>query len=321
MPAASKSVTFPALSVSERLLILTIAVTQFLVGHGRIWQQKRFDWDRSILWSYASVPVLVGLALLMRRRLRPLPWFLHSLELVGAKFAITATVLIALLLASGEGVKDLPRRILPSGPAVATAGKAPPPRVATVIDPATTGTLEGQVVGPDGAPVADALVYLSGGLDRWVFAAPENPVELRNDGKGFSPEVVVAQQGQPVVARSTDRVLHTVLVIQRGKPWGANVPLPGTGAEATLPLRDLRGLVALRCAVHGGSESEGHLILLTHPFHVRAGKDGRFALNGVPATAVQLNAFDPHAGEATTSITLAAGQRLDVELRFARPSP
>jgi hypothetical protein len=50
------------------LAILAVAVVQFLVGHGRVWN-KPFDWDRSILWSYATIALLVLDA--TRRTLEP----------------------------------------------------------------------------------------------------------------------------------------------------------------------------------------------------------------------------------------------------------
>lgn len=87
---------YPGLPVADQLAILAVAVVQFLVGHGRIWNRP-FDWDRSILWSYATISLLVLLDLAIRRRLHFLGWFLHTLELSAAKFVLTAGFLVAFL--------------------------------------------------------------------------------------------------------------------------------------------------------------------------------------------------------------------------------
>src|SRR5262249_1343825 len=95
--AAVPKARYPALSILERLVILAIALVQFLIGHGPVWL-KPFDWDRSIVWSYVTIAVLVALALARRPRLRAVTWLLHTVELVGIKFVLTASFLLAFLI-------------------------------------------------------------------------------------------------------------------------------------------------------------------------------------------------------------------------------
>ena len=105
---------------SNRLLVLAIAVALFVFLNGPVWRHV-FDWDRTIGWSYAAVPPLVLLALALRHRLSWVAWLLHSLELVFWKFAITAGILMAVLIRAG------PRAQPPAPPATATAQ---PPKAA-----------------------------------------------------------------------------------------------------------------------------------------------------------------------------------------------
>src|SRR5687767_958068 len=97
MTVAARAPQAP-LSIGWRVGILAIVVLQFAIGHGAVWRRS-FDWDRSIVWSYATIPLLVLAALLIRKRARVVSWFLHTLEIAAAKFAITAGILMVLLIA------------------------------------------------------------------------------------------------------------------------------------------------------------------------------------------------------------------------------
>ncbi|HYV49881.1 MAG TPA: hypothetical protein VFA20_33730, partial [Myxococcaceae bacterium] len=74
-----------------------MVVVQFLIGAGPVWRRP-FDWDASILWSYASIPVLVAAVLAWQRKLRWKGWLLDTVEITAVKFAITATFLVVWLV-------------------------------------------------------------------------------------------------------------------------------------------------------------------------------------------------------------------------------
>jgi plastocyanin len=117
---------YPALRRSEQAVILAIAVVQFLFWSGPIW--RRFaDWNSAIAWSYASVPVMVGALLLIKRRFHPLPWLLHTLEVAGVKFAITGSVLISVMLSQGTPVRSFADLVRPSPAATAAPTPAAAP--------------------------------------------------------------------------------------------------------------------------------------------------------------------------------------------------
>src|SRR5688572_29060270 len=76
--------------------ILAIVVVQFVVGHGTVWTHL-FDWDRSILYSYFTIPVLVTIALVVRHQFRALSLFLNTLEIVCVKYMITLAIVLFML--------------------------------------------------------------------------------------------------------------------------------------------------------------------------------------------------------------------------------
>jgi hypothetical protein len=311
MTEAEKS--FPALSRLEVGLLLFSMVLLFLVGLGPVWEHP-WDVDGSIGYSYLPIPFLVLAMLAWKRRLKFMPWLLHTLEVTFAKFIITATILVAIWAKSGT-----PPAVarLKTEPVSAQAAAEPFTPTPTAIDPASTGVVDGQVVAADGSPVAGALVFVSEGLELFVFAAPDEPLVVQNDGRGFHPRIAAAQVGQSVVVRSGDRVLHTSAVSKRSSRWLMNLPMVVGKGQSTV-FRQPMGLVTLECTVHGNKEPEGHLAILSHPFHRVTGPDGRFRWEGIPAGKLALTVLTPSFEEQRSEVTVSAGQTAPVTMTLAR---
>lgn len=306
--------SYPALRRIEALVLLAVAVLFFLVGMGPVWRHP-WDVDRSILYSYVPIPFLVALALLVKRRLRWKAWGLHTLELVFAKFVVTACILVGIWAGSGA-------------PPKAATPPAPPPIdrephvvddlpeieiIPTPIAPESTGTVTGIVVDARGVPVAGALVFLSAGLERYAFAPPREPVVLENGGSGLRPELAVAMVGQKVLLRSTDVALHTV-VAESGGRWKSNTPIPA-GRTRPIRFKVAQGVVNLRCTVHP-AEPTARLLVLGHPFFAFSSSDGRVTFTKVPAGGLRVTALTPH-GESNATVVLHAGGSVEVKLTLA----
>jgi hypothetical protein len=295
----TSSKTYPVLPLWERLAILVIAVTQFLIGHGRIWT-KPFDWDRSILLSYLTIPILVAVALVLRKQLRLISWGVHTLELVGIKFILTATILLVVL------VTLHPKPAPPPSPVVQEAAPPRPVPVSkplSVIPEAMRVDVEGTVT-RGGAGVPGALVFVSGGLEDLVFEAPAAPFTLENNGSRFIPGLGAVQTGQVFAARSTNHQLHTLLMTKLDRSWVFNIPMLASGAERSLKFDEPKGLVSVHCTVHGKREGEAHLAILNHPFFTFTDQDGNFHIRRVPIAASTLSAFAPTLGENTSRLDL-----------------
>ena len=311
---ASKS-RYPALSILERLVILAIAVVQFLIGHGPVWL-KPFDWDRSIIWSYVTIAVLVALALVWRHRLNPVTWLLHTVELVGIKFVLTASFLLAFLITHPRATPraEVLQPTTTPGREIQARVKSKP----TIFPEGSTADVRGQVVDADRRPIKGTLVFVSDGLSRYTFEAPAQPVHLQNDGMQFSPSLAVVQVGQPLIIRSANHELHTVQMMKRDRDWVLNIPLLASGQERVLEFDDAKGIVSLECKVHQARESQGHLAILNHPFHTFSDAEGRFALASVPKGTVTITAFDPARGESSMSVRLRGQEKAYLVLQLKR---
>lgn len=292
--------------------ILAFAVSIFLFSTGPLWRHpwQIMELNKAIFYSYLPLPFLVALGLLYKKRLGLRAFFLDTLTLTLIKYTVTFGIALVLWSFAPETPAGEPsaRAAQASSAAPAAAEPLPAP---TPIAPEQTGTVAGVVVDGSGAPVDGALVFIQSGLAGLVFAAPQTPVELENDGSGIRPRLAVAQLHQPILARSMDGQLHTLLAVKGEEPL-LNVPLLSSGAKATVRFGEAHGVVTLRCRVHQRkadgtpAEEEAHLGVFGHPFFAITGADGRFSWSGVPAGALSVAAWERTRGESKQEARLSA---------------
>ncbi len=312
--AARERTRYPALSILDRALILGVAVIQFLIGHGRVWARP-FDWDRSILWSYLTIAVLVMIALALRRRLNPLAWLLHTVELVGIKFFLTASFLIGFLVTTHPPAPAPAAEVLPAVDAALRVKPKPKP---TSLPQASLAEIQGRVAGAKGKAIPGALIFISNGMNELVFDPPTQPVVLQNDGKRFSPAVGVLQTGQPLVILYANHELHTLQMMKQDHSWVLNVPILGSGDGRRLEFDDAKGLVTVECKVHQAREGQAYLAILSHPFHAFSDAEGHFVLHNVPAGKLTVSAFEPTEGQTAAAVSLDGGARVELALQLGR---
>jgi hypothetical protein len=297
--------------------VLAIALTLFLFEAGPIW---RHPWDmellnRAIFWSYVAIPLLVIGCLAWSRRLTPRVFIVDTLVLVLVKY--TCTFAFALVLWELTPFPSKAHQAeLPHG-ARSTAVELAP--AATRIDPAKTGAVSGLVTDAAGRPLEGALVWIAGGLEDYVFAAPSTPVTLARADVAAPSPLTVVQVNQPILARSEDGRLHTLIAVRDGKTL-FNTPLLASGEPSHASFREAEGLVTLRCNVHqGGSEAEAQILVVGHPFFTRTDASGRFALHGVPAARVQLAATLDGRPGAERAVDITPQGNAELTLAFDAP--
>jgi hypothetical protein len=311
----------PALPMSWRAAIFAMVVLQFLVGHGPVWESM-FDWDEAIVSSYVSIPILVLVALAVKKKVALRPWAVHTLEIGAAKFLVTASVLGVLLAKGYDSKRPFMLAPPPSTETAAPAKIARPRPEPTLIAPESTGGIEGRVVDARGAAIADALVFVSAGLDGKVFAAPSETATIENDGTSIAPALGVVRHGQPVVARSRNGELHTLWLRPIADDAALmNVSVLGSGVPVQVHLPEgFQGLATIECAVHRAREGKSYVGVFDHPFFARTDAQGRFALGGVPAGAVKVSAFTAATGARTVDVTVTARQVSSVDVAIGSGS-
>lgn len=294
---------------------LALSVTIFVFSTGPVW---RHPWDVGVLnyaifVSYIPIPLLVIACLAWNRTLSLRGFFLDTLVLTLIKYSITFSLALGLWIVAPE----------PEGLQVAHGARFPvtmtePAPTPSIINAAETGSLSGVVTDASGRPAEGALVFIASGLEKLVFAAPEEPLLLENNGTGISPRVAVARLRQPIQAKSTDGHLHTFIASRDGTAL-FNTPLLPSGTWTSVGLRDA-GLLTVHCSVHQHAKTEAaaHLAVLDHPFYGFTGADGRFRFNAVPAASLRVTAFHPELGTVTQDARLEAGAAPELSLSLVK---
>ena len=305
----------PTLSATSFCLALgvTLAIFFFL---NPLWERPDIDAvDANIWMSYAPIPLLVLLLLAQERKLGFAAWFLETLKVTLAKFAIT--YLAANLVWFVDGPPPAKPEVHDLAPAAA-AGEALTPRpapTASTIDVERTGVVAGSVRGADGSPRADVLVWISGGLKRYDFAPPSETAEMLHDGDGYAPRLVVVHTHQDFVLRSAPDLLHTAELVDGDGRLVGNVPALAGGEHHMEFAREL-GLVSVRCRVGKHAEDVVHLLVVAHPFVTHTDARGAFRFEGVPAGELELSAWTEAGGATAREVELAP--RGDARVEFVR---
>lgn len=242
------------------------ALPVFVFSGGPIWDHP-FAIDPSVYWSYAPIPILAALLLLRRRAFTWLGFSSSTAMALTIKYLLTSTAAFALWAVSGD-----PPPPPPYVPEVRSSlpGRVPFPSELAAV----SGSIRG--VAPPGT-----WVYLRGAFDAYDHDAPIASVEITHDGRALIPPLTVLQQNEALLLRSLDGSLHTFRGVTPSGAFAFNLPIVPGATEPVLLSRHV-GRVDLSCTVHA-NRREGALILVSHPFYARAGEDGSFEIDRIPA--------------------------------------
>lgn len=298
--------------------MLAVAIGVFLLLGGPIWAH-RWDPDASIVYSYVPIPILVFAILLAKRRFSLRGFALESLRLIVLKFGLTAAFLIALWTTQDPPPPDRPldplsrRTPTPAPLRVATPTATP---AASVIPASSRGDVAGTARGLDGSPLADAIVYVASGLERFVFA-PKADVPLELTARGLAPDPLMVDTGGSALIRSGDGRLHTLHAWVGAGEALFNVPLLPSGAERRVTFTKA-GAGGIRCEVH--PDEAARLLVVAGGYATRTAADGSFRLTGVPAGAIRIALLGETGPGSTRDVVVAAGANVDGSLAL-RPAP
>jgi plastocyanin len=294
------------LSTREYWAIVVTAVLVFFFANGPIWQNP-FDLDLAIFASYGLIPILVLLALSRGARFRVGRFLYATFEIAAVKYALTATIAAAFWMFAAPPARK------PAAIEAHAAVRAVEERAYDTISPEQTANVHGVVRDHAGAPIAGALIWVASGLDDLHLAPPREPVRIENTGAAFAPALSVAQAGQQIELVSRDGRLHTAAAHTAAGTIAFNHPaLAASHVKPAIATRT-PGVLALKCTVHRDEPATAHLAVFGHPFWAITKEDGSFALEGVPARSVTIEAWHV-AGGAKQSLTLEPARKHAVDL-------
>ena len=167
---------------------------------------------------------------------------------------------------------------------------------------AVAHTISGQVVGQDGKPVAQAVVFVQEPAAVAPVAGSSNAI-MDQFNKTFVPEMLPIAVGTQVKFPNRDQIRHHVYSFSRPKRF--ELPLY-TGEDAPPVLFDKPGVVKIGCNIHDWM-SAIILVLPNDRFAVTR-EDGTFSLPGLDAGKYTITAWHAQSRDKTEDIA----QRVEI---------
>ena len=159
-------------------------------------------------------------------------------------------------------------------------------------------SVEAQVRGLTGLPVADAVVYAlpaTGESD----AKPGRLHVIEQVDREFVPYVSVVQTGTAVTFPNRDPILHHVYSFSPAKPFEIKLY---TGKSPTEIVFDKPGVITLGCNIHDWMLA--YVLVVSTPHFARTDASGNARLRDLPAGAYELRAWHPQQRTAPASLLL-----------------
>lgn len=150
---------------------------------------------------------------------------------------------------------------------------------------ATAATLEVEVLGRDGKPLPEAVVFLESASAR-AASRPLPGVEIEQAAKRFTQRVTVVPVGTAVHFPNRDTVRHHVYSFSPAKAFELKLY---TGTPANPVVFDKPGIAVLGCNIHDAMAA--WVVVVETPHHGLTGANGRARLADVPPGSYRLRAW------------------------------
>jgi plastocyanin len=215
------------------------------------------------------------------------------------------------------------------------------------VDPATVGTVTGQVLFEGTPPPADVIrldadpkcvslaageerrteyislgqrnsvqnvfVYVKEGLPARLYPVPSASVVLDQQQCRYTPRVLGVQVGQQLTIRNSDPLLHNVRAeAQINEPFDVGTPIQGMEIKRTFATREV--MVPFKCNVHQWMNA--YVGVLEHPFFAVTDGSGRFRIPELPPGTYTIEIWHERLGTQTQQVTVAAKDTKDLTFTY-----
>ncbi len=150
---------------------------------------------------------------------------------------------------------------------------------------ASAADLSVTVVGEDGKPLADAVVYLDSAAAKGL-ARPLQNVEMAQAARKFMPPVAVVTTGTAVMFPNKDTVRHHVYSFSPAKTFDLKLY---SGTPSSPVVFDKPGIVNIGCNIH--DQMQSWIVVLETPYFAKTDAAGVARLTGVPAGSYSLHGW------------------------------
>lgn len=148
-------------------------------------------------------------------------------------------------------------------------------------------TVDVQVVGSDGKPLADAAVFLESAAAQ-AAVKPARDTEIEQAARRFTRRLTVVPVGSEIRFPNRDTVRHHVYSFSEAKRFELKL----YSGNASNPVRfDKPGIAVLGCNIHDSMLA--WVVVVDTPYHAQTDASGMAHLDNVPPGAFRLRAWHP----------------------------
>ncbi|HEV3030980.1 MAG TPA: hypothetical protein VG319_05020 [Polyangia bacterium] len=210
-------------------------------------------------------------------------------------------MLLRLLRGQGGGVAvpDLPSALGPGDPAAGDAARRAlkKPTAAATAPEHHVGAVEGKVAVAGGAP-DDVYVYVD---NLRGPTGTHKGLEIRQEGRQFSPRVAVVQSGTNVVFPNFDSVYHNVFSNSPRNTFDLGTYQAGDKPRSVTVTGP--GVVEVYCNLH--QKMSAKILVVPNALYTKVRPDGTFRLENVPSGSRRLVAWGPEAKPAALRVDVS----------------
>jgi len=164
------------------------------------------------------------------------------------------------------------------------------------------------VTRPAGAPGGAILVYIVGFDEK----APPRPVEVKQVGKRFIPDLIAVTAGGTVSFPNGDPFLHNVFSATNNRTFDLGSYKQGETRTRRFPKR---GVVDIYCNIH--PEMSATLVILPNTRFAFADASGHFQIDHVPAGTWTMFAFSRRAARpARAKVSVGSSGVVDASFKL-----
>ncbi len=177
----------------------------------------------------------------------------------------------------------------------------------------TESVVEETVVA-SGGKLANVVVYVSRGHEKWSYKTAADAVVIDQDGCMYKPHVLTVMTGQPITIKNSDPVMHNVHAVPK-----TNKEFNHSQIKESPDLSEKFGKaevgVKIKCDVHGWMGA--WVSVFDHPFHAVTGADGTASLK-LPAGDYEITVWhEKLAAPAVQKVTVGESESKDLSFSFA----
>jgi plastocyanin len=159
---------------------------------------------------------------------------------------------------------------------------------------------ESLVVSKSGA-LANAFVYIKGGLEGKTFAIPATPVTIDQSGCWFRPRVLGIQVGQVLKVVNSDPVTHNIHpMAEINREWNHS---QGAG-DPPIARKFIKPeiMVPVKCNIH--SWMHAYIGVVDNPYFAVSQDNGSFEINNLPPGSYTIAVWQEKLGTQEQQITV-----------------